>query len=107
MVLSFQEFSAWITIEGQAAEEYAIEQFPEKKTVKCWIPSQVDRTFQVHWKDSQKKSSTDGFVVIDGRKCGGKVISSDKDKPDTTCKTGIRTESNTVVPFKFSSVNVT
>ncbi|KAF9269959.1 hypothetical protein L218DRAFT_952157 [Marasmius fiardii PR-910] len=103
MVLSLNEFSAWITIEGRGnVDEYKVEQ--TSKGASCWIPSEAGQQYQVCWRDSERSTATDGLVVIDGNKRGTTVIHHDKDKPNTAYKRGFRTTSNTVLPFKFSTI---
>lgn len=42
-MLQFNEFSAWITIDGQPAPEYAVEVSEDERTVTCWIESKLSR----------------------------------------------------------------
>ncbi|KAJ3809726.1 hypothetical protein EV368DRAFT_11099, partial [Lentinula lateritia] len=55
---------------------------------------------------SERSTATDGFVLLDGKKCGGSVISSDLDKPNYTCKEYVRTGTTTVKPFEFSQTGL-
>ncbi|KAL0071720.1 hypothetical protein AAF712_000642 [Marasmius tenuissimus] len=108
MVLSCNEFTAWVTIEGDPVEEYKVHwSTPQKQTMCCWIPSQAGRNYQVHWRDSRRTTATDGLVVIDGKHCGTKTISPDLEKPDTTSKKGFRTSSDRVAPFQFAKLQTT
>ncbi|KAJ3888125.1 hypothetical protein GG344DRAFT_54323 [Lentinula edodes] len=107
MMLFLEEFEAWVTIDGQHAEEYQWQYIPKQKLVQCWIASEVGKPFQIHWLDSKRSTATDGFVLLDGKKCGGSVISSDLDKPNYTCKEYIRTGPTTVKPFEFSQISLT
>ncbi|KAJ8083703.1 hypothetical protein PM082_002469 [Marasmius tenuissimus] len=108
MVLSCNEFTAWVTIEGDPVEEYKAHwSTPQKQTMCCWIPSQAGRNYQVHWRDSRRTTATDGLVVIDGKHCGTKTISPDLEKPDTTSKKGFRTSSDWVAPFQFAKLQTT
>jgi hypothetical protein len=43
IMLHWQEFSAWVTIEGVEAPEYAVEVSEDEKTVTCWIPSELGK----------------------------------------------------------------
>ncbi|KAJ3909105.1 hypothetical protein F5879DRAFT_934690, partial [Lentinula edodes] len=107
MMLFLEEFEAWVTIDGRHAEEYQWQYIPKQKLVQCWIASEVGKPFQIHWLDSKRSTATDGFVLLDGKKCGGSVISSDLDKPNYTCKEYIRTGPTTVKPFEFSQTSLT
>ncbi|KAF5389166.1 hypothetical protein D9757_004972 [Collybiopsis confluens] len=107
MVLFLHEFRAWIIIEGSIADEHQFRYLPETNTVCCWIASEAGKGFQVHWEDTERKSATDGHLVIDGNPCGGKVLSADPDKPSFTSKEGIRTSPTTVRPFRFSQIQLT
>ncbi|KAJ3932966.1 MAG: hypothetical protein NXY57DRAFT_960369 [Lentinula lateritia] len=106
-MLFLEEFEAWVTIDGRHAEEYQWQYIPKQNLVQCWIASEVGKPFQIHWLDSKRSTATDGFVLLDGKKCGGSVISYDLNKPNYTCKEYIRTGPTTVKPFEFSQTSLT
>jgi hypothetical protein len=43
IMLHWKEFSAWVTIEGVEAQEYAVEVSEDEKTVTCWTPSELGK----------------------------------------------------------------
>ncbi|KAJ7162089.1 hypothetical protein C8R46DRAFT_1222224 [Mycena filopes] len=50
-MLQFKEFSAYITIDGQPAPEYAVEVSEDERTVTCWIASELGKVrFSVDWR---------------------------------------------------------
>ncbi|KAF9058942.1 hypothetical protein BDP27DRAFT_1239749 [Rhodocollybia butyracea] len=107
MVLFLDEFSAWVTIDGQELQEYRPQHKPKKNLLACWIASVAGKNFQIHWRDSKRHTATDGHCRIDGNPCGGKVISCDADKPAFAIKSYMRTGPTTLKPFKFSDVQLT
>lgn len=42
-MLQYKEFSAWIVIEGEEAQEFNVEASEDEKKVSCWIPSEVGK----------------------------------------------------------------
>ncbi len=42
-MLQFDDFFAWIEVDGDHLPEYRVEYSREKKQVKCWIPSQAGK----------------------------------------------------------------
>ncbi|KAK0223535.1 hypothetical protein IW262DRAFT_1546114 [Armillaria fumosa] len=63
-MLTFGEFSAWVVIDGVEAEEYGVTVDGTKVT--CWIASEANKTFRLHWKDSVVSLPTRGNPSIDG-----------------------------------------
>ncbi|KAJ7049685.1 hypothetical protein C8F01DRAFT_1181531 [Mycena amicta] len=99
-------FSACITIEGRVVDEFATSVSADKKTISCWIPSEVGKSFIVHWKnDHYRNFNTSGYITMDGRDCGGAVLSS-QTLPSSTARTGI-SDGVTLRPFKFGNLELT
>ncbi|KAF9260064.1 hypothetical protein L218DRAFT_963004 [Marasmius fiardii PR-910] len=94
-------FSAWITVNGQVLEEYDVQVGKDAKTVNCWIPSEVGKMYVVRWRDHYFQSPTCGIVHVDGHFCGGSSVSM----PNVDMfHEGIYTDSTTLKPFTFSPV---
>ncbi|KAK7466224.1 hypothetical protein VKT23_004949 [Stygiomarasmius scandens] len=118
MPLFLNQFTAWISIDGCVADEYGVKfsakdygasgSFGRKRVpqIECWIPSTEGKPFAIHWKDSKRITATDGIVWVDGKKCGGKVLSPDKPEADA-CKVGWRISATEVRPFVFAKVGLT
>ncbi|KIK61994.1 hypothetical protein GYMLUDRAFT_42423 [Collybiopsis luxurians FD-317 M1] len=104
-MLFFDDFGAWITVDGEALEEFKIESDIAQRRVSCYIASVEGKSFQIHWCDREFKSATRGRVSIDGRSMGGKIIHSSETSSVT--KKGFRTGSDKRVPFIFSKLNLT
>ncbi|KAJ7162060.1 hypothetical protein C8R46DRAFT_342870 [Mycena filopes] len=104
-MLQFREFSAWITIDGQQTPEYAVEVSEDKRTVTCWIASELGKRFSVDWRNSSYPHLTRGRVAVDGNYCGGKLIKP-MGLPKFASKTGIR-DTHCLKPFVFSTLELT
>ncbi|KAJ7646783.1 hypothetical protein FB45DRAFT_1051405, partial [Roridomyces roridus] len=121
------QFSAWIEIDGKKLEEYSVQpgvrlvpppkqkklgkpQPPlvELKTITCWIPSKLGKTFSVHLEThGLQKSDVWGAIEVDGsfRGSPGMVVESDSLPPSAECR-GIR-KGNTLRPFRFTALKIT
>lgn len=42
-MLTIDEFSAWVTVDGVELSQYSVEQSTDDRTATCWIASQVDK----------------------------------------------------------------
>ncbi|THV06363.1 hypothetical protein K435DRAFT_506624 [Dendrothele bispora CBS 962.96] len=131
MPLFYEQFTAWISIDGCVADEYGVRvvngdhdngdgnsgdggkggikemgRGGNVPRVECWIPSVEGKTFTIHWTDSVRTTATDGIVRVDGKECGGKVLSPHKPESDA-CKVGWRISATEVRPFVFAKVGLT
>ncbi|KAJ7680829.1 hypothetical protein DFH06DRAFT_1290564 [Mycena polygramma] len=100
-----KDFNAWITIDGEPAEEYDVETSEDQKTVTCWIASQLGKKFSVHCRVPPLPTCVAGYVKMDGVRCGSTVL-----RPGyhdrVLVKRGI-TDGTILKPFMFSSLQVT
>ncbi|KAJ7025777.1 hypothetical protein C8F04DRAFT_1127548 [Mycena alexandri] len=66
-------FSCWVEVDGARLKEYSLEYSADGTEATCWIPSEVDKEFSVHWTDSNSTPSRTiyGYVKVDGMDCGG------------------------------------
>ncbi|KAF9260063.1 hypothetical protein L218DRAFT_907660 [Marasmius fiardii PR-910] len=97
------DFSACITVDGSALNEYDVQIDEETRTVTCWIASEAGKAYVVRWHDLYFRSATSGDVVVDGYDCGGFVI-SETSRELSGYQDGIYTSSTTMTPFTFSQV---
>ncbi|KAF9260070.1 hypothetical protein L218DRAFT_963008 [Marasmius fiardii PR-910] len=56
MIALDDNFSAWITIDGQALQEYGVDVSQEARTVTCWIASELGKEYEVNWKSNALQS---------------------------------------------------
>ncbi|KAJ7661647.1 hypothetical protein B0H17DRAFT_1020300 [Mycena rosella] len=99
------KFSAWVSIDGREAAEYAVETSDDQQTVTCWIASELGKKFSVHWKNTSYYHDTSGHVKMDGKPCGGRIIRGHT-LPTTAEKKGV-TDGTMIQPFVFSSLELT
>ncbi|KAJ7759325.1 hypothetical protein DFH07DRAFT_940100 [Mycena maculata] len=69
-------FSCWVEVDGVKVSEYSPEYSADRKEATCWIPSEVNKKFSIHWTDSKADRTRKiyGFVRIDGIDCGGREL---------------------------------
>ncbi|KAJ7679209.1 hypothetical protein DFH06DRAFT_1032888 [Mycena polygramma] len=66
-------YSCWIEVDGVRLPEYSSEYSADGREATCWIPSEVNKKFSIHWTDSKASATRQvyGFVAVDGHDCGG------------------------------------
>ncbi|ESK86715.1 hypothetical protein Moror_15205 [Moniliophthora roreri MCA 2997] len=104
-MVSFEEFSAWVNVDGHKAQEYGVEVSEVDKTVTCWIASEEGKAFEVCWDDSSKQTATTGKLYIDGNECSYKRM--DVGRLQHTTVKGVRISAQMRRPFVFSRVKTT
>ncbi|KAK0469472.1 uncharacterized protein EV420DRAFT_1494636 [Desarmillaria tabescens] len=102
-MLSFSEFSAWVSIDGVEAEEYGVT--VDGARVTCWIASEANKTFRLHWKDSVVSSPTRGNPSIDGTTYPPRYI--DSPRRNEVFLGGVRDSDSSKRPFMFTKLNLT
>ncbi|KAF7357814.1 hypothetical protein MVEN_00827400 [Mycena venus] len=105
-MLHWNEFRAWVNIDGIAAPEYGVEVLEKENTVVCWIPSELGKKFSICWRNSSFPHDVGGYVQVDGTACGGHICYHQRDLNDTFEKSGV-TSGATLKPFVFSSIELT
>ncbi|KAJ6498899.1 hypothetical protein C8R45DRAFT_1093188 [Mycena sanguinolenta] len=106
-MLQYQEFAAWVCIDGIVVPEYGIEVSDDQKSVTCWIPSQLGKKFSVHWKNMSYDCDTRGRVYVDGNDSGALVIRA-RNLPASAAKLGVTDAISVMMkPFVFSSSELT
>ncbi|ESK95308.1 hypothetical protein Moror_3935 [Moniliophthora roreri MCA 2997] len=104
-MVSFNDFSAWLTIEGVDAQEYDVQVDQEKHTVTCWVASEAGRTYNVSLKTS-RTDTVNALLRIDGAAINGRTIRSNSTTKSATFN-GFRATSTAIHPFRFSRVAIT
>ncbi|KAK0446143.1 hypothetical protein EV421DRAFT_1792689 [Armillaria borealis] len=96
-------FSAWITIEGVETEEYQVEKDGNKVT--CWIASEENKTFEIHFKLHGAPVPLRVAPYVDGAKYSWKLVRSDPHQQYEF--SGVRISETTRRPYKFSRLTLT
>ncbi|KAK7005965.1 hypothetical protein R3P38DRAFT_2556571 [Favolaschia claudopus] len=105
-MLTAKEFSAWITIDGDEAQEYNIETSENQQEVTCWIPSDVGKKFTVNWTNNSLPGLTGGGVQVDGHKCGFEAIAAET-RPLHLFMDGLAETDTRTRPFVFAPLQLT
>ncbi|KAK0500136.1 hypothetical protein EDD18DRAFT_1148620 [Armillaria luteobubalina] len=102
-MLTFGKFSAWVAIGGVEAKEYEV--VVDGTKVACWIASEANKTFRLHWKDSVVSSPTRGNPSIDGITYPPRHI--DSLRKSEVFLGGVRDSDDSKRPFMFTRLNLT
>ncbi|SJL09956.1 uncharacterized protein ARMOST_13338 [Armillaria ostoyae] len=102
-MLTYDHFSAWVTIEGIQAKEYQVEVTSGRVT--CWIPSEANKTFKIHWKDNNFAFPTKIIARVDGTHYGYYCILQ-KDRRHQGSTDGIPITETSRLPFMFSNIKL-
>ncbi|KLO11879.1 hypothetical protein SCHPADRAFT_830408, partial [Schizopora paradoxa] len=90
-----KEFEAWITSKGNTLSELCVE--TKDRTVRCFIPCEVGKPFEIHWRDNGSKKFTAGYIYVDGFACPGRYLQGSGE----TFRAGARSGPTTERPFVF------
>ncbi|KAJ7592551.1 hypothetical protein C8J56DRAFT_928941 [Mycena floridula] len=104
---AFQEFAAWIEIEGIKTKEFAQEIALDPQhvpIVACWISSEIGKSFTIHLSDSARSAPVECSVRVDGVSTGGRVLHRGKTR---VVHSGLRVSPETVKPYVFAPVELT
>ncbi|KAF9043859.1 hypothetical protein BDZ89DRAFT_1008833 [Hymenopellis radicata] len=104
--LSFSTFSAWVSIDGEKARVYGVDS-SEADRVTGWIASEVDKPFEISWKDSLVEFPTRGRIYIDGEFSGGKSLCRKQDANKPTQRWGMRISATEQRPYTFAHLATT
>ncbi|KAJ7091959.1 hypothetical protein B0H15DRAFT_182071 [Mycena belliarum] len=105
-MLVSKDFCAWIAIDGVEVPEYGPESSETGQEYSCWIPSEVGKTFTVHWTNLSAPGLTGGGVQVDGHKCGFEAMASET-RPISAFMDGIAETSTKTRPFVFAPLQLT
>ncbi|KAF9469389.1 hypothetical protein BDZ94DRAFT_1126573, partial [Collybia nuda] len=107
--LQLDDFTAWISLNGVAAEAYAIEN-SAVNSVTCWIASEAGTKFSVNWRNNTRNFAVQGAVSIDGIECDNHIMLDAHNYPNRPNAVGVcyaRTSDYTCRDFMFSAIEVT
>ncbi|KAK0236206.1 hypothetical protein EDD85DRAFT_839828 [Armillaria nabsnona] len=102
-MLTYDHFSAWVTIEGVQAKEYQVEVTPGRVT--CWIPSEANKTLKIHWKDDNFVFPTKIIARVDGKHYGYYSIRKERHRHQGVTD-GIQITKTSRLPFMFSNIKL-
>ncbi|KAF9037664.1 hypothetical protein BJ165DRAFT_1502382 [Panaeolus papilionaceus] len=98
-------FSVWIEVEGRSLPEYGITISKEDQSVECWVPSELNKPFEICVYDSIRSYSSAFDVRVDGNdvSCGRVIVKSDEEtkRPSTRVR-GYQLTKRTMQSFYFS-----
>ncbi|KAH9933764.1 uncharacterized protein B0H18DRAFT_600898 [Fomitopsis serialis] len=99
------KFKVFIKSEGRELSEYQVEAVDDK-TVACYIPSEVGKTFEICWRGDTRGDShiTSVRCHVDGRNAGGKPSQPGLVK---NRRWGVRVATDQRSPFVFASLALT
>ncbi|KAF4571660.1 hypothetical protein EYR36_009003 [Pleurotus pulmonarius] len=106
-MLQLEKFTAWVTIDGEETPEYNVEISDDGKEATCWIASQVNKPFEVHWRVEPNHSSTAGNVRVDGKSIAGKVIRAPLYTTQNATIKGVPISRTQIRPLMFSATELT
>ncbi|KAG1821577.1 uncharacterized protein BJ212DRAFT_906604 [Suillus subaureus] len=107
-MLKLQEYTAWISVDGQPLDTYAVETSLATNEVTCWIPSEAGKEFSVHCQNTSAPGldTIGAFVYIDGQGCHGSLF--ERWNVNHTVKFSHAFVSDRITkPFVFSTVRLT
>ncbi|OBZ75419.1 hypothetical protein A0H81_04291 [Grifola frondosa] len=73
-MITHRGFSAWITCEDRPIAEYEAVLDAKSNKVSCWIPSQTEKPFVVHWRDHGSNLDTATYIHLDGYRVPGQFL---------------------------------
>ncbi|KAJ3745966.1 hypothetical protein EV360DRAFT_90018 [Lentinula raphanica] len=103
MPLAFEEFTAWIEVEGSELPLFDVK--VNGREVSCWIPSEAGKNFIVKCATGKRGSSICGDVHMDGKAFASIVMRAGV--PQTFTISGVLTSATTQQPFVFTNLVLT
>ncbi|KAJ3843923.1 hypothetical protein F5878DRAFT_603367 [Lentinula raphanica] len=103
MPLAFEDFTAWIEVEGSELPLFDVK--VNGREVSCWIPSEAGKNFIVKCATGKRGSSICGDVYMDGKLFMG--IAMPAGVPQTFTFSGVLTSATTQQPFVFTNLVLT
>ncbi|KAJ7661668.1 hypothetical protein B0H17DRAFT_1337186 [Mycena rosella] len=104
------EFSAWITLDGIEAPEYAVTTYKDEgiPIITCCLASESGKKMSVNWTNMGYAQPIIGIVTFDGKDGGNTVIFAPFDFPESGHVDGITNRRGTTIkPFRFKSLELT
>ncbi|KAF9493311.1 hypothetical protein BDN71DRAFT_1450438 [Pleurotus eryngii] len=106
-MLQLEKFSAWVTIDGEETPEYNVEISDDGTETTCWIASQVNKPFEVHWRAEPNHSATAGDVRVDGKNTSGQVVHPSTYMSQNASVKGVPISLTQIRPLMFSTTELT
>ncbi|KAJ7879615.1 hypothetical protein B0H14DRAFT_2709462 [Mycena olivaceomarginata] len=104
MRLKANGFESWLCINDGEVEQFKPQTVEHPTGQTCWIASEVDKGFSIHWRNTDVFCQTAARIWVDGIECAGEIILGPNREATIS---GRRTSGSTVSPFKFSPLNLT
>ncbi|KAJ7451844.1 hypothetical protein B0H11DRAFT_1821778 [Mycena galericulata] len=104
MPLKANGFEAWVRVDGQDAQHFQPETVNEPTGQTCWIASELNKGFSIHWRNTDVFCQTAGRIWVDGVECSGEITMGPNIEASVS---GRRTSGSAISPFMFSSLNLT
>ncbi|RDB22199.1 hypothetical protein Hypma_010729 [Hypsizygus marmoreus] len=107
--LEFDTISAFISVDGQAQEVYAVEAL-QTNAISCWIASEPGKKFAVKWHNALRAFPLEGVVTIDGVLCADNIlldVISYPTRANDICVSYTQTSCLSRRDFMFSPIEVT
>ncbi|KAF9001566.1 hypothetical protein BDQ17DRAFT_1358436 [Cyathus striatus] len=102
-------FNAWMSTDNdKILQEFGIETDLENKVVRCWIPSEAGKRFNICWKNVEHLGKDIcGQVHVDGTPVGGRLIRAGKANTCIVTMDSVITSETSCRRFLFSSLQLT
>ncbi|KAJ7782345.1 hypothetical protein DFH07DRAFT_874432 [Mycena maculata] len=104
MPLKANGFQAWIKVDDHEAQHFQPEKIDDPSGQTCWIVSELNKGFSVHWRNTDVFCQTAGRLWVDGVECSGEILMGPNLE---TSVSGRRTSGSTITPVIFSSLELT
>ncbi|KAJ7661635.1 hypothetical protein B0H17DRAFT_1094043 [Mycena rosella] len=104
MPLVANGFEACVKIEGKEVQQFQAEATDEPSGRTCWIASELNKGFSIHWKNTDVFCQTAARIWVDGIECAGEIIRGPNFDASVS---GRRTSATTTAPFVFSQLDLT
>ncbi|TFY78908.1 hypothetical protein EWM64_g5099 [Hericium alpestre] len=102
MPLALAGLKAWVSCEGEALPEYQVK-VENERLITCYVPSEVGKTFVVHYASDGYNGDTYTRIFVDGVEADGGCVRSSQLQKGTSTFRGIQRD-RSLRPFVFASV---
>ncbi|KAJ7789291.1 hypothetical protein B0H14DRAFT_3891957 [Mycena olivaceomarginata] len=110
--MRLDEIHAWICVDDVKLSEFALEYSADGMEASCWIPSECDKQFSIHWEttDSVAGQTLNAQVTVDGTRCGSNdMYCPDRARPHIASgsRNSVATSAETRRPLLFAQQALT